>query len=318
MSGPKEGDDSLNLLNNNGLAQDLLKHWSSDFQVEQINHHVWVVGEKYILKELTDLAELERTLKILKVLSVNGIPVAKPVCTVNGEEFLEYGGNYYFLTDKLPGTHWRDIYGENYRNTSYKTGIIIAQLHSAFRKCEELISVHDNDFTIEVNGWIKDVINKNQYSLCSEAAFTDSVSKLMECYKKLPRQLIHRDLHNGNILFHNGEFSGFIDFDLSQKNARIFDICYFLSGLLLDHLKKEEDTIKWYDMISYFIKGYESIDKLEEIEKNSMCCLIENIELLFVAYFLMQEQVQFAENAAVMYQYFYDSRDKIHSAIHKY
>ena len=28
-------------------------------------------------------------------------------------------------------------------------------------------------------------------------------------------------------LFYNNKFSGYIDFDLSQINIRIFDICYF-------------------------------------------------------------------------------------------
>ena len=35
-------------------------------------------------------------------------------------------------------------------------------------------------------------------------------------------------------LFFEGDFSGYIDFDLSQRNIRIFDICYFLTGLLAE------------------------------------------------------------------------------------
>lgn len=35
-------------------------------------------------------------------------------------------------------------------------------------------------------------------------------------------------------------FSGYIDFDLSQRNIRIFDIAYFLLGLLSD---KEYNTL---------------------------------------------------------------------------
>ena len=34
----------------------------------------------------------------------------------------------------------------------------------------------------------------------------------------LPVQLIHRDVHFGNFLFDEGKFSGYIDFDLSQRN----------------------------------------------------------------------------------------------------
>ena len=41
-------------------------------------------------------------------------------------------------------------------------------------------------------------------------------------------------MHFGNFLFQEGSFSGYIDFDLSQKNIRIFDLCYFLAGLLAE------------------------------------------------------------------------------------
>lgn len=43
----------------------------------------------------------------------------------------------------------------------------------------------------------------------------------MNLYSKLPIQLIRREVHLGNLLFDNNKFSGYIDFDLSQKNIRI-------------------------------------------------------------------------------------------------
>ena len=53
-------------------------------------------------------------------------------------------------------------------------------------------------------------------------------------YDKLPKQLIHRDPNPSNILFDNGIVTGFIDFDLSEINIRLWDVCYCATGILSD------------------------------------------------------------------------------------
>lgn len=80
---------------------------------------------------------------------------------------------------------------------------------------------------------------------------------LQDGYDMLPRQLIHRDVHFGNFLFDHGEFSGYIDFDLSQKNIRIFDICYFLTGLLSSQIGSGLDTEEWLRIVKDAAAGYE-------------------------------------------------------------
>ncbi|OOM81514.1 homoserine kinase [Clostridium puniceum] len=95
-----------------------------------------------------------------------------------------------------------------------------------------------------MSGWISDTLEANDYKYLKNIDFEKNLDKLNRCYNKLQRQLIHRDLHLGNFLFNNCEFSGYIDFDLSQKNIRIFDICYFLLRLLIDHKKNSEHIDK--------------------------------------------------------------------------
>ena len=74
----------------------------------------------------------------------------------------------------------------------------------------------------------------NEWKILGEEDYTRTVSLLEAVYPSLPKQLIHRDVHFGNFLFFEGSLSGYIDFDLSQRNIRIFDLCYFLSGLLAE------------------------------------------------------------------------------------
>lgn len=98
-------------------------------------------------------------------------------------------------------------------------GEILGRLHLAFRKCEERLELWDNSLLDEMNGWVAERLSREKW--LDEETFRSAVGNLQDGYDRLPRQLIHRDVHFGNFLFDHGEFSGYIDFDLSQKNIRI-------------------------------------------------------------------------------------------------
>jgi Ser/Thr protein kinase RdoA (MazF antagonist) len=297
---------------------ELLKIWGIQSEIQQIYDTAWSVGNDYILKTNTELAGLERNIGTMKALHEYGIPVALPIPTKDGQDYIESNGVYYLLMNRLPGSHILDIYQEKYNEIACETGKAIAKLHNAFRACEEKTDFWDNNFEAEITGWVKDIMEANQYRYCTEEDFSESAKELQACYDKLPRQLIHRDMYYGNILFDNGVFSGYIDFDLSQKNVKIFDISYFLMGLLVDHVNQKEDVNKWYCIVSHFIKGYEEISELTTLEKDSICCFMENIELLFTAYFIREEDELLAENAAGIYYFVKQNNDTIKAAIYKY
>lgn len=60
------------------------------------------------------------------------------------------------------------------------------------------------------------------------------------------------------MIFENGKFKGFIDFDLTQVNIRIFD---------------------------NLVKGYESITPLSAYEKQALPYVIYSIQIICIAYF---------------------------------
>lgn len=292
----------------------LLKFWNVQGDVKQLYNTTWQIGEQYVLKTNTDLESLKRNIDIMKILDQYGIPVAKPIPTLNQQDYLECDGVYYLLMNKLSGTHIKDIFQIDFTTIAYETGIAVAKLHTAFLACEQKLTFWDNNFLDEINGWIKQNLEERQYPFITMEDFNQSRNDLKLCYDNLPRQLIHRDMHYGNLLFNNGAFSGYIDFDLSQKNVRIFDICYFLLGLLVDHDKNEADVEKWFAFITSFINGYESKIKLTDLEKISLCCLMENIEILFVAYFLSIEDTALAESAAGLYYFVKKNEESIRNA----
>ena len=80
----------------------------------------------------------------------------------------------------------------------------------------------------------------------SDQFFADYIDTFGKLFDRLPKQLIHRDPNPGNILFEGGEVSGFIDFDLSEVNVRLWDACYCATGILIE--SSDEAYEKWLDV----------------------------------------------------------------------
>jgi Putative homoserine kinase type II (protein kinase fold) len=294
----------------------VLKQWNLNEDIHQVYNTTWSVGDDFIIKISDSLDSLKRNIVMMKTLDEYGIPVAHPISTTSGKDYIEYNGKFYLLMNKLEGIHVLDIYNESYKDIAYDTGKIVAKLHSAFIACEQSITFWNNSLLDEMNGWVHNILNENKYRYITESDYEESLNELKESFYILPRQLIHRDLHYGNILFIDGEFSGYVDFDLSQKNIRIFDICYFLIGLLVGREKNREDVEKWFFIVTKFIQGYEETNQLLKAEKDNICCVMKNIELLFVAYFQKKQDDALAESAANMFYFIKNNEPGIKQAIH--
>ena len=59
-------------------------------------------------------------------------------------------------------------------------------------------------------------------------------------YPQLPRQIIHRDPNPGNLIL-EGEKWGFIDFELSERNLRIYDPCYAATAIVSENFAGERE-----------------------------------------------------------------------------
>ena len=280
----------------------VLVHWGlQDLKIEQIYDTAWLVGNAYVLKVYHDLGMLERNLRMLRILGEMDIPVGQIVPTCGNASYVTFDGAFYFLSGKLPGSKITRMDG--HPNLALQMGEIIANLHVAFTKCETLDGVWDNNLLDEMNGWVREGLRGGGWHRISETEYEQTVSQLADLYSELPIQLIHRDIHFGNFLFADDSFSGYIDFDLSQRNIRIFDICYFLLGLLSQQEDLKITEEEWFVFLRDVIFGYEKVLKLSEAEKKAIPYVMECIELLFVAYFEGIDDPNCADNAREIYDF---------------
>ena len=280
----------------------ILFHWGlENWEVKQLYKTTWQIGEQYVLKVYQNLEMLERNLKILRILDDMKIPVGKIVSTHDNKQYIWSDDVFCFLSKKLSGSNIIGI-GDN-MNIALTMGEIIADLHIAFKKCEDEDVFWNNSLLDEMNGWVKENFENSDWKYVSKGEYEKVVTQLSMVYDKLPVQLIHRDIHFGNFLFEKGEFSGYIDFDLSQKNIRIFDICYFLLGLLCEEEKFDIRKELWFEFLKNVFIGYENKLKLSETEKKAVPYVMECIELLFISYFEGINDVCCAEDAYKIYEF---------------
>lgn len=159
------------------------------------------------------------------------------------------------------------------------------------------------------------IFRDREWTDISEETFRQVTVKLERLYDQLPRQLIHRDVHFGNFLFDGGDFCGYIDFDLSQRNIRIFDLCYFMIGLLSEEEKLEIDTEMWFRSLAEVFAGYQEILSLSRIEKQAVPWVMASIELLFAAWFYSRDDHICAEDAMKLFHFAEENADRILNSI---
>lgn len=288
----------------------IMQNWNmEDYKAVQIYDTAWQIGDNYILKVYDDVNLIERNIKILSILGDRNIPVGKLVYTKDKTTFAKDEQYYYILSEKLKGSNIISI--KETSGIGTEMGKIIADLHIAFKECEKQDEFWDNSLLEEMKGWIKEVFCENGWKYIEESLFEETVSRLEALYDKLPVQLIHRDVHFGNFLFDNGTFSGYIDFDLSQRNIRIFDLCYFVLGLLSEEDKLEVTSEEWFSVVKDVFEGYSSKLQLSEEERMAVPYVMKSIELLFAAWFLGQNDIKCVESAMKIFLFVDENQEEI-------
>ena len=256
------------------------------------NESAVYVGENYVLKFAANLGKLKSHIAISKALENVGLYAATPVETLAGEEYLADGELYFCLTKRLPGQQVKlgAMYEEGFGEKARFIGEVIGQLSKALANVEALVEEADMYGSV-VNWAIPQLTGKLDVP---EQVFRDYEETFGALYEKLPKQVIHRDPNPGNIILAEDKW-GFIDFELSEKNVRIFDPCYAATAILSESFEagNEVKLAKWVQIYKNIITGYDDVVKLTVEEKAAIPYVVLSNQLLALAWFAGQEK--FAE-----------------------
>lgn len=281
----------------------------------KVSGNVWSVGEDFILKA----GEKERMLKNLnvsKALSAQGFAASTPISTKSGAEYLD-DDKIIVLTHGIKGNPLPkdDRFGDNRREFGFKYGESIARLHNALAVIEPDIKPQEQNLYTHVTKWALPEVKKQSYQYQMEVPnsfFENYISTFGDLFDKLPKQLIHRDPNPSNILFDGDEVSGFIDFDLSERNVRLWDPCYCATGILSEWRGVDGIYEKWPDILTGILQGYNSVNPLTDEEKQAVYYVICSIQMICVAYFeSVSELKELAKTNREMLQFIIEQEAKI-------
>lgn len=265
--------------------ENLLKQWNIECnKIIEVQKKVWYIDDSYYLKSVEN-KEWIKNLQIYRRLRELGIPSPEVISTIDGNNYVEHNASFYYLSRKLKGRHYSKEEVMKDPETARFVGKIIARLHKAFSALTDEYKFYNNNFVDELKGWIKNNLEEYVPNSFTYEVYSESVNELDLVYGDLVRHLIHRDLHLGNLLFVDRMITGYIDFDLAQVNARIFDLAYFLVGWIVDEVNDDEFMNNWKHSVLAMLEGYQEELKLTETELKSLGIMMCCIEILFVAYF---------------------------------
>lgn len=269
---------------------EILTHWGLENEpirdifyenTGTLNDSACYVGDGFVLRFTADRGGLSRHIELAAALERAGLLAPSAVKTKDGRELVEEDGLFFCLTKRLDGTGVRtaELLGEGGNARARFLGEITAKLHSALKTIDA--DVDDTGLYAVVKDW----------AMPETAKILDIPAELREEYTSvfgglhdgLPRQIIHRDPNPSNIIT-DGEKWGFSDFDLSERNVRIFDPCYVSTGILSECFTGEEAPPEWPDIYRNIIRGYDSIAGLSAEEKRAVPYVVLSIQFICTAW----------------------------------
>lgn len=230
----------------------------------------YYIGDNYVMKYSTNFAVIKKSTLFSEVVKLN-----------NGDDYLQYGELYFIVTKRIYGNQLKCVDIFNDTSIAFTIGENIAKLHNKLK-------FYDIDDFEQANIYDDCINNLNEVK-----KFANLSNEFCEKYKnefgklinKLPTQAIHRDVNPSNMIFDEKEFKGFVDFDLTEVNVRIFDICYCATAILSECFNNQINFEVWQETLDNLIKGYKRIDKLSEYEIEAIPYVIYSIEIICITYF---------------------------------
>lgn len=272
----------------------ILKHWNlegetiTDIYYEGTgnkNDSACYVGESFVLKYTANLGKLKNHIEVSKAIGSIGLLAAIPIATANGQEYIQDGELYFYVTRQLKGQQMvsDSFYDVDAVSNARFVGEIIGQLHLALSMMETCVS--EADLLATVRAWA--LPNAKRVLGLADDFCKEYLNTFAALYPKLPRQIIHRDPNPGNIIRSQDQW-GFIDFDLAERNARIYDPCYAATAVLSESFGEDND--KWLDIYRNIICGYDSVAHLTDEERRAIPYVILANQFVCVAWFAAQDK----------------------------
>lgn len=264
------------ILPNWNLQNSVVKPIINDNTGKQ-SENSYYIGNDYVIKYSTNLAVIQRSILFSEVVKLN-----------SNDNYLQCDELYFIVTKRICGNQLKCVDILKDTSIAITIGENIAKLHNKlkFYGIDDFEQANIYDECIKNLNDIKKLANLSN-EFCDK--YKNEFGNLID---KLPTQLIHRDINPSNMIFAGKEFKSFVDFDLSEVNLRIFDICYCSTAILSECFNNQIDFMIWKEILNNIIVGYNSINRLNEEEIAAIPYVIYSIEIICITYFCKYDKYE--------------------------
>lgn len=236
--------------------------------IENTNYFVDTDQGQYVLTlfERLTFEQLPFYLHLMKHLARRGIPVPDPVADDQGELLHRLNGKPAAVVNKLRGhselaptaAHCADV------------GQMLARMHLAgLDFARQQPNLRALDWWNETVSLVLPFLTPAQHSLIqSELAYQNQVAA-SPAFESLPRGIIHADLFRDNVMFENGQLSGFFDFYFAGCDTLLFDIGICLNDWCIDLPSGQPDRVR----VAAFMAAYQQVRPLTAQEHSLLPAL---------------------------------------------
>lgn len=230
--------------------------------IENTNYFVSTDSGDYVLTlfERLTSAQLPFYLHLMKHLAGHGIPVPDPAVDRKGSILHRLKGKPAAVVNKLHGASVLDPAPAHCAGV----GEMLARMHLAGRDYpRHQPNLRGLSWWNETAPVVLPYVTPEQRALLlSELAYQNHIAA-SSAYTALPVGAIHADLFRDNVLFEDGQLSGFFDFYFAGYDSYLFDIAVCLNDWCVEPSTGRHDAPR----AAAFLAAYESVRKLTTQER---------------------------------------------------
>ena len=247
--------------------------------IENTNYYLLVEEKKYILtiyEKRVNPEDLPFFSELMSGLDNKNYKCPVPIINNKNVTISDYKGKKLMIVSFLEGKAKKVLTPGDCK----QVGTEVARMHEITKDFK--IKRSNN---LSVKSWrnlfnsIKDQCSKINKDL-PRLIETNLIDVEKNWPKNLPSGIIHADLFNDNIFFHNEKFSGIIDFYFSCNDFYSFEIAICFNALCFDGQKNNLSFN--FTKAKNFIDGYSAIRKISNEEKESIKVLSQGAALRFL------------------------------------
>ncbi len=235
------------------------------------NKYILTIYEKRVKKK-----DLPFFISLMSGLSRLKVKCPVPIKDKKGKYLFNFKNKKACIVSFLEGKDKKQL---NKRDC-FVVGKNAALLHKASKK---LRLYRKNSLSINSWGSILDSIDKRINKLTKnlkDLMKTDLIDMRKKWPKRLPSGIIHGDLFIDNFFFNKGKFYGFIDFYFSANDFLSYELATCINALCFK--KKNRKFVLDKKKSSYLLKGYQSVRKLNDMEKKNLNILCRGSALRYL------------------------------------